>query len=43
MTEAAGGGRAEMEGRIIQRSLQNESFRQLLLKDPRAAIDNGTE
>jgi hypothetical protein len=32
-----------MEGRIIQRSLQNESFRQLLLEDPRAAIDNGTE
>ena len=44
MTEAAGGGGcAEMEGRIVQRNLQDESFRQLLLEDPKAAIENGTE
>ena len=38
--EAAGGdGRAEMEGRLIRRSLQDESFRQRLLEDPRAAVE----
>jgi hypothetical protein len=39
MTEAAGGGRAEMEGRIVQRSLDDESFRRRLLEDPRAAVE----
>jgi|SRR5215212_890032 len=40
MTEAAGGGgRAEMEGRIIQRSLEDEDFRRRLLEDPRAAVE----
>ena len=39
MTEAAGGGgRAEMERRLIARGLEDESFRQRLLADPRAAI-----
>ena len=31
--------RAEMERRLIQRSLQDESFRQRLLDDPRAAVE----
>jgi hypothetical protein len=39
MTEAAGGGRVEMERRLIERSLQDESFRQRLLKDPRATVE----
>ena len=40
MTEAAaGGGRAEMERRLIERSLEDEAFRQRLLADPRAAIE----
>ena len=42
MTEATGGGgggRAEMERRLIQRSLQDEDFRQQLLADPRAIIE----
>jgi hypothetical protein len=44
MTEAAaGGGRAEVEGRIIQRSLQDESFRQRLLEDPKAAVEEELE
>jgi hypothetical protein len=38
MTEAAGDGRAEIEGRIIQRSLEDESFRRRLLEDPKAAV-----
>ena len=40
MTEATGGGsRAEMEGRLIERSLQDESFRQRLLDDPKGTIE----
>jgi hypothetical protein len=40
MTEASGGGsRAEMERRLINRSLQDEDFRQRLLAEPRAAIE----
>jgi hypothetical protein len=41
MTEAAagGGGRAEIERRLIQRSLEDESFRQWLLTDPKGALD----
>jgi hypothetical protein len=40
MTEATGGGgRAEMERRLIQRSLEDEAFRQRLLDEPRAAIE----
>ncbi len=38
MTEAAGG-RAEMERKLIERSLEDEAFRQRLLADPRAAIE----
>jgi hypothetical protein len=40
VTEASGGGRAEVEGRIIQRSLQDEDFRRGLLEDPRAAVED---
>jgi Nitrile hydratase, alpha chain len=39
MTEAAGGGRAEVERRIVQRSLQDDALRQRLLADPRAAVE----
>jgi hypothetical protein len=39
MIEAAGGGRAEMERRLMQRGLEDESFRQRLLADPKAAIE----
>ena len=39
MTEASGGGRpAEMERRLIQRSLEDGAFRQRLLDDPRATV-----
>ena len=39
MTEAAGGGRAEMERILIERSLQDEDFRQRLLEDPKAVVE----
>jgi hypothetical protein len=41
MSEASAGGvsRAEMERRLIERSLEDEAFRQRLLADPRAAIE----
>ncbi len=40
VTEATGGGgRAEMERRLIQRSLEDESFRQRLLEGPKAAVE----
>jgi hypothetical protein len=39
MSEAAGGGRAEIEGRIIQRSLEEESYRRSMLEDPRTAVE----
>jgi hypothetical protein len=37
MAEAAGGGRSEMERRLVERSLEDESFRQRLLADPKSA------
>jgi hypothetical protein len=41
MTEASGGGsRAEMERRLIQRSLEDESFRQRLLDDPKGTMEH---
>jgi hypothetical protein len=46
MSEATGGGsRREIEQRLIQRNLEDDSFRQALLADPRAAIEQevGTE
>ena len=40
MTEATGGGgRAEMERTLVQRSLEDESFRQKLLDDPRGTVE----
>ena len=41
MSEAAAGGegRAEMERRLIQRSLEDETFRQRLLDDPKGTIE----
>jgi hypothetical protein len=40
MTEAgAGGGRAELEQRLVARSLEDESFRQELLADPKAVLE----
>jgi hypothetical protein len=39
MTEAAGGGRSEIERRLIGRSLQDDTFRERLLADPRAAVE----
>ena len=38
MSEAAGG-RAEIEQRLVQRSVEDESFRQGLLADPRAVVE----
>jgi hypothetical protein len=42
MTEASGGSgssRAEMERKLIQRSLQDEDFRQRLLDDPKGTLE----
>jgi hypothetical protein len=36
---AGGGGRAEVERRLIQRSLEDDSFRQRLLDDPKAVVE----
>jgi hypothetical protein len=36
---AGGGGRAEMERTLVQRSLQDDSFRQRLLDDPKAVVE----
>ena len=39
MSEATGGDRAQMKRRLIERSLQDDGFRQRLLEDPKAAIE----
>ena len=39
MSEAAAGSRAKLERRLIQRSLQDEDFRQQLLSEPKAIIE----
>ena len=40
MTEAsAGGGRAEIERTLVQRSLEDEEFRQRLLDDPKGTVE----
>ncbi len=41
MSEASGGtgGRAEMERTIVQRSIEDDAFRQRLLADPKAAVE----
>ena len=44
MTEAAGGGgRAEIERRLVQRSLEDEEFRQRLLDDPKGTAEQELE
>ena len=44
ITDASGGGsHAEMERRLIERSLQDESFKQRLLDDPKGAIEQEPE
>ena len=43
MTEASGGAgvsRAELERKLIQRSLEDEGFRRRLLEDPKAAVED---
>ena len=37
MSEASG--RADMERRLVEKSLQDDAFRQKLLADPRAAVE----
>ena len=39
MTEAAGSARAEAERRIVQRSIEDDAFRQKLIEDPKAAVE----
>jgi hypothetical protein len=41
MTEASGGGssRAEMERRLMKRSLEDQAFRQRLLDDPKGTME----
>ena len=41
MTETSGGpgSRAEIERTLVQRSLQDDSFRQMLLDDPKATVE----
>jgi Nitrile hydratase, alpha chain len=39
VTEAAGGRRAEVERRLIEKSLRDESFRQRLLDDPKGTLE----
>jgi Nitrile hydratase, alpha chain len=34
-----GSGRAEMERRIVQRSIEDEDFRQRLIEDPKGAVE----
>ena len=44
MTEsAAGGGRSEIERKLIHRSVEDESFRRRLLDDPRATVEQELE
>jgi hypothetical protein len=40
---AGGGGRAEMERRLIQRSLEDEEFRQRLLDEPKGSVEQALE
>lgn len=39
MADATAGGRGELEQRIVQRSLEDGAFRQQLLADPKAAVE----
>ena len=39
MSEATGGDRAQMKRSLIEKSLQDDAFRQRLLEDPKALIE----
>ena len=39
MSEASGSARIEMERRLIEKSLEDESFRRRLLEDPKGAVE----
>jgi hypothetical protein len=40
MTESSGGGgRAEVERTLVQRTMEDEDFRQVLLDDPKGAVE----
>ena len=40
MTESSGGGgRAEVECTLVQRTMEDEDFRQVLLDDPKGAVE----
>ena len=39
MSEGSGGARAEMERRLIEKSLEDEDFRQRLIEDPKGAVE----
>ena len=44
MTESSGGGgRAEVERTLVQRSMEDEDFRQRLLDDPKGAVEQELE
>jgi hypothetical protein len=44
MTDATGGGgRSEIERRLVQRSLEDEEFRQRLLEDPKGTVEQELE
>jgi hypothetical protein len=40
---AGGGTRAEMERTLVQRSMEDEDFRQRLLADPKATVEQELE
>ena len=39
MSEGSGSARVEMERRLIERSVEDESFRQRLMEDPKGAVE----
>jgi hypothetical protein len=39
MSEASGSARVEMERRLIERSVEDESFRRRLMEDPKGAVE----
>jgi hypothetical protein len=39
MTEAAGGGRDEVERRLVERSIEDEEFRRRLVDDPKGILE----
>ena len=39
MSEGSGSARAEMERRLIEKSVEDEAFRQRLMEDPKGAVE----